>query len=215
MRQVPGPTREPFDVVVIAPNVYRESAARQRPSEPTAKATYHHRKRPPAEQLSRGRLISPISSTTYHGALHILCMSSIDRSATLRVAAEAECDPRTVATYADGGAVRDLSRHRIERALRQLGRGDVILARQVRAAQREVQEAEEEVQRLVNERDEAEATDLDAKAPRAAREEAARRLNKVSGDLLPKAQGRLREARQAREYARNAAGLNFEAEQHA
>ena len=42
------------------------------------------------------------------------------RDETLRVAGAAECDPRTVQTYASGGRVKPLLRERIEAAMKRL-----------------------------------------------------------------------------------------------
>lgn len=43
-----------------------------------------------------------------------------------RLGVFAECDPRTAAAYLNGAVVKQLSAMRIERALRELGRADLI-----------------------------------------------------------------------------------------
>lgn len=44
----------------------------------------------------------------------------MDRETILRVAGAAQCDPRTVETYAAGGNVRPLLRDRIEAAMKKI-----------------------------------------------------------------------------------------------
>lgn len=47
-------------------------------------------------------------------------MSKLDRKQVLQLAAEAECDPRTVAKIYDGRAARDLVRQRVAKAAKKL-----------------------------------------------------------------------------------------------
>lgn len=46
--------------------------------------------------------------------------NTMTRETVLRIAAAAQCDPRTVATWASGGNVRPLLRERIEAAVKAL-----------------------------------------------------------------------------------------------
>jgi hypothetical protein len=47
-------------------------------------------------------------------------MCKMSREEILRVAGAAQCDPRTVETYASGGKVRPILRERIEAAMKRL-----------------------------------------------------------------------------------------------